>query len=272
MRKRKAICLFIIFLIVTVNGLSAEKTNSYKVLIGMQPEQAMQLHGITTLVIDAEFFSTEAIAQLRKNGNVHIFSYLNIGSIETFRSDYAAFADITLGNYDGWDNEKWINTADAQWHKRIKAKAQLLAQKEIDGFFLDNADVYYHYKTPEIYQGLITMLYEIHTEHKPIIINGGDTFITEAMHHNDLKGVVNGINQESVFTEIHFKTKTFGIKSAKDRAYFMDYLERCKQYGFTVYLLEYGASKQLKNEIARYCENQGFIYDISPSLELDSAF
>lgn len=49
-------------------------------------------------------------------------------------------------------------------------------QKGIDVFFLDNADVYYQYHTPEIYQGLMTILHEIHTEHRPIIINGGDTF------------------------------------------------------------------------------------------------
>ena len=262
----------IFFTIIVINGISAESTKDYKVLIGMDHEKVMQLKEIKTLVIDAEFFSQEDIAQLHKNGNVQIFSYLNIGSIETFRDDYAAFADIALGHYENWDEEQWVNVADKRWQKRIKHKAQLLSQKGIDGFFLDNADVYYHYHTPEIYQGLITLLHEIHTENRPIIINGGDMFITEAMQQNSIKGIIRGVNQESVFTEIHFKTNTFGAKPVEDRAYFMEYLAQCKTYGLTVYLLEYGATKKLTKEIKAYCERNGFTYDISYSVELDKLF
>ena len=262
----------IFFTIIVINGISAESTKDYKVLIGMDHEKVMQLKEIKTLVIDAEFFSQEDIAQLHKNGNVHIFSYLNIGSIETFRDDYAAFADIALGHYENWDEEQWVNVADKRWQKRIKHKAQLLSQKGIDGFFLDNADVYYHYHTPAIYQGLMALLREIHTENKPIIINGGDTFITEAMQQDSIKGIVNGVNQESVFTEIHFKNNTFGVKLIEDREYFFAYLDQCKTYGFTVYLLEYGPSKKIEKDIKTYCQSNGFIYYISHSLQLDKPF
>ena len=273
MRNQKLTCSFVIFFtIIVINGISAESTKDYKVLIGMDHEKVMQLKEIKTLVIDAEFFSQEDIAQLHKNGNVHIFSYLNIGSIETFRDDYAAFADIALGHYENWDEEEWVNVADKRWQKRIKHKAQLLSQKGIDGFFLDNADIYYHYQTPEIYRGLITLLHEIHKENKPIIINGGDTFISQAMKENALKGIVNGINQESVFTEINFKDNTFGVKPIEDREYFMDYLDQCKTYGFTVYLLEYGPSKKIEKDIEAYCQSNGFIYDISHSLQLYKPF
>ena len=273
MRNQKLACLFVIcFAVGVMNGISAEKKQDYKVLIGMDHKKVMQLKGIKTLVIDAEFFSQEDIAQLHKNGNVHIFSYLNIGSIETFRDDYAAFADIALGHYENWDEEQWVNVADKRWQKRIKYKAQLLSQKGIDGFFLDNTDVYYQYHTAAIYQGLITLLHEIHTENKPIIINGGDTFITEAMQQDSIKGIIHGVNQESVFTEIHFKDNTFGAKPVEDRAYFMEYLAQCKTYGLTVYLLEYGATKKLTEEIKAYCKRNGFTYDISYSVELDKPF
>ena len=273
MRNQKLACLFVIFFAVGVmNGISAERKQDYKVLIGMDHEKVMQLKEIKMLVIDAEFFSQEDIAQLHKNGNVHIFSYLNIGSIETFRDDYKEFEEITLGDYENWDEEKWVNVADKRWQKRIKNKAQLLLQKGIDGFFLDNADVYYQYQTPAIYQGLMSILREIHQEHKPIIINGGDTFITEAIKQNAISGIVTGVNQESVFTEIHFKTNTFGVKSAAEREYFFEYLAQCKTYGLTVYLLEYGANKKLEKEIKAYCERNGFTYDISYSVELDKLF
>ena len=269
---KKFFTVFIFFAIIVMKGMSAENQKDYKVLIGMAPDKAMNLKGIKTLVIDAEFFSEEEVARLHANGNTNILSYLNIGSIETFRDDYKEFEEIALGDYENWDEEKWVNVADKRWQKRIKNKAQLLLQKGIDGFFLDNADVYYQYQTPAIYQGLMSILREIHQEHKPIIINGGDTFITEAIKQNAISGIVTGVNQESVFTEIHFKTNTFGVKSAAEREYFFEYLAQCKTYGLTVYLLEYGATKKLTKEIKAYCERNGFIYDISPSVELDKLF
>ena len=269
---KKFFTVFIFFAIIVMKGMSAENQKDYKVLIGMAPDKAMNLKGIKTLVIDAEFFSEEEVARLHANGNTNILSYLNIGSIETFRDDYKEFEEIALGDYENWDEEKWVNVADKRWQKRIKNKAQLLLQKGIDGFFLDNADVYYQYQTPAIYQGLMSILREIHQEHKPIIINGGDTFITEAIKQNAISGIVTGVNQESVFTEIHFKTNTFGVKSAAEREYFFEYLAQCKTYGLTVYLLEYGATKKLTKEINAYCEHYGFIYDISPSVELDKLF
>ena len=264
--------VLIFFTIIVIKGMAAENNKEYKVLIGMAPDKAVNLKGIKTLVIDAEFFSKEDIAQLHKNGNVNIFSYLNIGSIETFRDDYEAFKYIALGDYENWDEEKWINVADKRWQKRIKDKARLLSQKGIDGFFLDNADIYYNYQIPEIYRGLMTLLHEIHKENKPIIINGGDTFISQAMKQNALKGIVNGINQESVFTEINFKDNTFGVKPIEDREYFFAYLDQCKTYEFTVYILEYGTNKKIEKDIKAYCQSNGFIYDISHSLQLDKLF
>ena len=97
-------------------------------------------------------------------------------------------------------------------------------------------------------------------------------FITEAMQQNSIKGIIRGVNQESVFTEIHFKNNTFGAKPVEDRAYFMEYLAQCKTYGLTVYVLEYGATKKLTKEIKAYCERNGFTYDISYSVELDKLF
>ena len=43
----------IFFTIIVINGISAEITKDYKVLIGMDHKKVMQLKGIKTLVIDA---------------------------------------------------------------------------------------------------------------------------------------------------------------------------------------------------------------------------
>ena len=115
--------------------LSSEGAKDYKVLVGLTPEKVSACRGYAKLVIDAEFFSKDDIAQLHKNGNKQIFSYLNIGSLENFRSDYAEFENLTLDEYENWSEERWVNVASAKWQKRIVRKAEALLAKGIDGFF-----------------------------------------------------------------------------------------------------------------------------------------
>ena len=43
---------------------------------------------------------------------------------------------------------------------------------------------------------------------------------------------------------------------------------KCQKAGLSVYLLEYGEDKLLQKKIQNECEQSGFEYYISPSLEL----
>lgn len=269
--KIKSVSLFFCycFILSCHYNIFAASKKDYKVLIGLSPKDIGKCYGYDELVIDADFFSQEEIDVLHKNGNAAIFSYLNIGSLENFRSDYQEFKYLTLGEYENWSEEKWVNTGDLNWQKRIIDKAGILLKKNIDGFFLDNADVYYHYCTDEIYKGLVHIITAISEFGKPIIINGADIFMRAAIEKNDLKGIVYGINQECVFTEIDFIKKTFGVKDEEERAYFQHYLKICKSHGLKVYLLEYGTSKSFENRIRNYCNQHGFVYDISTSIELN---
>ena len=56
----------IFFTIIVINGISAEKKQDYKVLIGMDHEKVMQLKEIKTLVIDAEFFLKKILRSFTK--------------------------------------------------------------------------------------------------------------------------------------------------------------------------------------------------------------
>ncbi len=270
LRIKSVFLLFYYCFILSCNyNLFGASKKDYKVLIGLLPNGIDKCQGYNELVIDADFFSKKEIDILHKNNNVTIFSYLNIGSLETFRSDYEEFKYLTLGEYENWSEEKWINTGDIDWQKRIIDKAGILLEKNIDGFFLDNADVYYYYNTDEIYNGLLHIITCLSKLGKPIIINGGDIFIKAAIEKNDLKDMIYGINQECVFTEIDFIKKTFSVKNKEESTYFQNYLRMCKSYGLKVYLLEYGSNKNIETVIRKYCNEHGFVYDISPSLELN---
>ena len=51
----------------------------------------------------------------------------------------------------------------------VRELGEAYGEKGIDGFFIDNADVYYQYKKKEIYQGLYNILSDLKKQNIPII-------------------------------------------------------------------------------------------------------
>jgi hypothetical protein len=270
---------FIIFLAGNCAADSpAGEKNDYGVFIGLGPANLPKLCNYRTVIIDAAYFSSEDIAALHQN-RVRVYSYLNIGAIEDFRlSDFpqiydAGLAALALGDYAGWPGERWMDVSAAQWQDAlINRAAPFLAAKEIDGFFLDNSDVYYFAgETDAVFQGLLRIIEGIGARGKPLILNGGDSFVSRALVGGKLPPRVKGINQESVFTSVDDNTKEFGVQDSNTKKYFQRYLQLCKDAKLTVYLTEYAAAKNgtLINEIKSYCEKNGFLFYIANSPALD---
>ena len=141
------------------------------------------------IVIDAQYFTKKDIEVLHENGT-EVYTYLNIGSIENFREYYKTYAELTIGKYEHWDEERWVDVAEPDWQKFIKQLSQELFEKGVDGFFIDNCDVYYYAPRESIFEGLTTMLQNIMTFKKAVIINGGDTYVTE---YRDRYGAIDPI-------------------------------------------------------------------------------
>lgn len=242
----------------------------YGVFIGLEDKDIENLYTYETVVIDGQYFSKEDIKQLH-NHNVTVYSYLNVGSLENFRDYYNTFKDITLSTYDNWEEEYWIDVSNTSWQNKIYDLADCFYSKDIDGLFLDNFDVYDLYNTDEIFNGLTTILENLSTYHKPIIINGGDTYITSYMNqNNNITDLISGINQESVFTSIDFMNNSFKERNQEDRQYFQNYIETCSDNGVDVYLLEYTNDSSLIHKIEEYCSEHSFQYYISNNLELNN--
>ncbi len=264
--------IFFIVIIVIVAGLFFYRTPHHKtrygVWIGLHPDDIASLEPYDTVVIDASYFSKEQIELLHQQGKT-VYSYLNIGSLENFRPYFAEFQNITLGAYENWEEEYWIDVSDKEWQDHLtQVLAKNLVDKGVDGFFLDNADVWYFYPEEKIYTGLADILQQLKQKYKlPIIINGGDTFVSTLID-SDKTDLIDGVNQETVFTSIDFEHKTFGKQEPEQTKYLWDYLMKCQKAGLSVYLLEYGEDKLLQKKIQNECEQSGFEYYISPSLEL----
>ncbi len=116
--------LFIILLLTIFTTACATKNMSenkdtsvskdYGVFLSINAFETEKLDGYKTVVIDAQYFSKQDIQTLHNNETT-VYTYLNIGSIENFRDYYPEYEDLTLGDYENWEEEKWIDVSDAKW-------------------------------------------------------------------------------------------------------------------------------------------------------------
>lgn len=268
--------LALIFVIVLISGYflikdsstSTFEENDYGVFLNADASSLKQLKNYDLIVIDAQYFTKSDIELLHQNGT-KVYTYLNIGSIENFREYYTTYEKLTIGRYEHWDEEKWVDVADPDWQKFMEQLSQELFEKGVDGFFIDNCDVYYYAPRESIFEGLTAILQNIMTFDKAVIINGGDTYVTEYRErYGAIDHIMTGVNQESVWSAIDFDKGTFYEQTKETRDYYCNYLEACQADGMDVYLLEYTTDKKLIQKIKRYCNEHDFHFYVSNSLEL----
>ena len=229
-----------------------------------------QLSEYETVVIDAQFFSKEEIKCFKEQGH-KVISYINIGSLESFRDYYDSYSDLALDKYEHWDEEVWIDVSSVRWQSFVTDELiPSLVNLGIDGFFVDNCDVYYNYPTPDNLNGLTVMMSSMVDTGLDVIINGGDCYLDAyCALGGSWSDVITGINQESVFSSILWDSDSFGTADVEDHEYFCDYIERYSALGADIYLLEYTTDKKLISQIDSYCKRNKFDYYISDSIELD---
>lgn len=275
MRKTKLfirkICVLVLILSTTLlsacSADSSDGAEKYVVLIGEDPEITEELSDIDLLVIDAEYFFQNDIARLRENGIREIYSYINIGSIESFRSYDTDLEKYTLGAYENWPEEKWIDVSVPEWQACTASRVDALIQKGVDGFFVDNTDVYYNYPQESIYDGILTILdYMDHTGRK-IMINGGDCFVKKYLT-TEKNVLIDGVNQENVFTAYDFSKDVYTKNDQSTREYYTEYLDLAMSHGCTAYTLEYATDPAIRRQAAAYAGKHRYICYISDNIWL----
>lgn len=236
----------------------AANSKPYGVFIGLETADLKRLRPYRTVVIEPGTFTAEQIKALQAEGKT-VYGYLNLGSLESFRPYYARFANLTLAPYENWPEERWVDVSSPDWQAFVVDElGGTYAALGLDGFFLDNCDVYALYPHEDTFNGLTTMLRGLSRYQKPCIINGGDVFVSACMENGTARTLFDGVNQESVFTKIDFAKNRYAAQDAETRAYYLDYLTRAKEAGLKVYLIEYRPAAKLAAEIQGYCEKNGF--------------
>lgn len=240
----------------------------YGVFLGITDNLA-QFGDYEIVVIDAQYFSGEEIERFRNEGH-QVYTYLNIGSLEDFRDYYEDYKDLSLGEYEHWEEEVWVDVSSRKWQDLILQElVPGLLEKQVDGFFVDNCDVYYEYPEQKILDGLGVIMQELVATGKEVIINSGDCFMDAWCEQGGMwDQVITGINQESVFSSILWDENAFGRQEEEDHEYFVSYITRYGEMGARIFLLEYTLDEELVREIDQYCREHGFIYFVSHTLEL----
>ena len=253
-------------------------SHDYGVFLGASPEDIDYMKNYDTIVIDAQYFTEDQIAQLKEGGHT-VFSYLNIGSVEDFRSYYSEYEDLTFADYDNWPEERWVDVSEDDWQEFIlEDLAPSILDKGVDGLFVDNVDVYYVASEEglydgddeDIYYGVENILESLADMDTYVCINGGDTFVWEYFDRDgDLSDIMDAVNQESVFSSIEdYENDIFGEADDGDHEWYTEYIEMCADECIDVYLLEYTTDEDLIAEIDAYCREMEFAYYASPSVGL----
>lgn len=257
-----------LFLMLLILITGCVENREYGVFIGIGSERISKLSAYKTVVIEPENFTKEEVEHL-KSQRKEVYAYLNIGALEEYRHYCDRYKECELGAYENWDDEVWIDVSKKEWQFfLVNDLGKKYKDKGFDGFFIDNADVYYHYQDEKIYQGLVEILKGLKENGSKIIINGGDVFVSRVLYEASDTQIFDAVNQETVFTSINFSEKTYGRSSDESREYFCEYLKKVKDSGKEVYLLEYSPDFFTKMEIKKYCEENDMKYFISPDLSL----
>ncbi|MCR4647455.1 MAG: endo alpha-1,4 polygalactosaminidase [Lachnospiraceae bacterium] len=237
---------------------------------GVFLSEKTDVKGYDVLVVDAQNYTKEEILDLnRKNG--YVLSYINIGSIENFRPYYQEYENLTLKEYENWEEEKWVDVTSERWQEFILDElAKEILDKGVDGFFVDNCDVYYQYQDKKTLEGVARIMKGLVDTGKPVIMNGGDTFLEAYCEEmGDWYDVITGINQETVISRIYWDTGEFGLNDEEEKEYFTEYVQKYSDKGAYVFLLEYVTDDEIAEKVKEYCKEKNYAYYISDSLELD---
>ncbi len=241
--------------------------NEYGVFIGLDRDDTAVMEPYRIIVIDAQYFTKEDIQALKASGHT-VLSYINLGALESFRPYYEEYEKYTLDVYENWEEERWVDVTVPEWQEHMAELSSQIMEKGCEGLFVDNTDVYYHYHTSEVFDGITAILREFKNNGAYISTNGGDVYVSEyAEKYGDLD-IIDAVNQETVFSSIDFNSGTFGKNSAAERDYFIEYLDTVSAMGKDVYLLEYTTDKSLIKAIDRFCHEKDYRYYASRTLEL----
>jgi uncharacterized protein (TIGR01370 family) len=247
----------------------AEKVYNWKISLdhSIKGSRIEKMKKYKLLVIDAQNYSASEVKALQDAGHI-VYSYLNIGSVESNRWYFKKFKSLKLKTYDNWEDEYWVDVSKSRWRDFvIENLAASMVKKGVDGFWVDNTDVYEYNKKSRIYKGLVKILTRLRKYNRDVILNGGDQFITPLLK-NGKKDLIDGMVQEEVTTRItsYGGHGSFSSQRKDFQHYYERFFKTMKKAGLSVGVLEYTRSSSKRSKIINYCKKNKLNYCIASDL------
>lgn len=250
----------------------------YGAFLGRSEDNITNFENYDDISLEIDEFSDATISKLNKQ-NKHLFSYLNVGSLEEYRSYYDTFKHLIFESYENWDDEGWIDVRDTSWQNYVtNTLASHMKSKGAYGVYLDNVDVYSVIKESNEKQAsgyksaLKNIIKGVSNQGLKVMVNGGAEFFDDLIDDkdNEVFNYVYAYHQEEVFSLIKdYDKNIFGKQDNEDSTYYKSIAKQFKDMKKEVYLLEYTKDESLKKQIKDYCDSKGYHYYVSSRIELD---
>jgi cysteinyl-tRNA synthetase, unknown class len=216
-------------------------------------------------------YDSQDVAELRQRDKL-VFSYINIGSAEPFRSYWSQVKPYVIGQYPGWP-EFYMDVSKSGYREVIlKTVVPQILGKGVDGLFLDNVDAGSDNARPDVTAGIVELVRQIRTMHPDVLLIAQSSnlrVLTErGKDGRQFYEYVNGLAREEVSATYGggYRKVPVGQSNAMLRT-----LAGWRSKGLTVFTLDYANSA----ELAHYAIARARAYGLIPYVsirELDRIF
>lgn len=186
------------------------------------------------VIVDGEGASAAQVAALRRAGKI-VLAYLDVGTIEPYRSWYPLLKPYRLAYWPDWG--EWYAAVSKPGYRRAIAGriAPILLGKGFDGLFLDNTDMIEAY--PRQTAGMRTLIRSlsglVHGRGELLFAQNGEDTIGPMLRYYD------GWNREDVTATYDFSRKRYVIQPRSEIAAAQRALRRIAAAGLFVTATDY---------------------------------
>jgi uncharacterized protein (TIGR01370 family) len=189
------------------------------------------------VVVDGEEATARQIAELHAGGKI-VLGYLDVGTIEPYRSWYRQAKPYRLGYWQDWG--EWYANVSARGYRDLLVRrvAPKMLGKGLDGLFLDNVDMVETH--PHLRRGMLKLVSRlgelVHRRHGFLFAQNGADVMGPLLPYLD------GWNREDVTFTYDFKHKRYVRVGAADAAEARKELRHMRSRGLLTLSTDYVAA------------------------------
>lgn len=263
--------LSIIFLL-TPMALPARKPTKWLCVYFHVPVEKLLATKAELLVLDPDAYSADEISALRHHEKT-VLAYISVGEAEAYRSFYAKVASsgLVLDENPDWQANFAVKFWAKPWQEILQNYTSEILNKGFNGLFMDVVDAWQLFPE-ELQQARRQEMEQLVAElcrHARSIRSNAVVFVQnchQLFENPELMGLLNGINQESLYAS--WATAEVDKTWQKEK---IAALENLRRQGKIVTLLEYTRDRLKMARIRMKAAMHGFIPYFSVK-ELDRVF